>query len=281
MEKIRKILIPVDFSSNSKHGLKYALNLCEEQSIMLEVLHVINPIYNPLTSTEGDNSPTKIAVGEAVLKIKAFLNEVFEDTGSKHVRSTTTNIEIGNTSDVICRIANRDSIDLVIMGTQGQASSATKFLGSVSTAVLKNSDVNVLFIPENCAIEKVRSAVFTSAFDNSDPVHIWKATRLLFLNNLKIHCVHIEKESGKSYFPLIGEFEKYFKENNPKIKIDFKVLKDNDFTSAILKYVEDVEANLIITTRKKNQILGAFIGKSLVKEIKEFSRYPILVLPEG
>lgn len=280
MEKIKKILVPVDFSANSKHGLKYALNLCKDQSIILEVLHVINPIYNPLASTESDNSPTKKAVGEAVLNIKSFLNEVFAETGSTHVRSTTTNIEIGKTADVICRIAKRDEIDLIIMSTKGYRSSETNFLGSISTAVLKKSKVGILFIPEYSKIDKIKRAVYTTSFENSDPIHIWKATKLLFLSKLKIDCIHINKETGKSYYAVIEEFEKYFKENNPNIEVDFKVLRDDDFTRAILDYAKSNEADLIISTRKKDQIPASFLGKSLVKEIKEFSHYPILVLPE-
>ena len=70
MNRIRKILVPVNFSEDSANGLKYAASLAEETQAELVVLHVTqkeeaNSLLDFLAGMEGWptlNAPAPIPV---------------------------------------------------------------------------------------------------------------------------------------------------------------------------------------------------------------------------
>ena len=143
--KLRKILVPVDFSKCSLAGVKYAARLAKRTGATLRLLHVVFP-YNQVFALDrvgADITPlietAKMAAGEELSKLMAmnFLVGV----------PCETEVLTGSAIDEICGETWRSEIDLVVTSTHGHAGFKRALLGSVAEHVVRYAECPVLIVP--------------------------------------------------------------------------------------------------------------------------------------
>ena len=127
---MKKILIPTDFSKHANNALRYAINIGNYFEAEIELLHIYE---------------TKSTVGSETLK-REDLKEVAERDLSDNIRSfkdlifgkTILNGRAidGNPIETICKIANSEDFDMIVMGTQGASGLKGIFLGSNTSGVM-------------------------------------------------------------------------------------------------------------------------------------------------
>ena len=72
--------------------------------------------------------------------------EIADTAASLHNLPIDAVIEEGDAADVICRVADRLSVDAVIIGSHGHTGLARLFLGSVSEHVVRHAPCTVLVV---------------------------------------------------------------------------------------------------------------------------------------
>ena len=130
MNRVRKILVPVNFSDDSANGLKYAAALAEETQAELVVLHVTQKeeaqsFLNFLAMMEGWpmlNTPTAIPldrlVREKALDLYRFIENVVRNPGKLKIRRR---VALGPEEEKILGIAREENIDLVVLGVRNES----------------------------------------------------------------------------------------------------------------------------------------------------------------
>src|SRR5690606_33517457 len=78
----------------------------------------------------------------AMEQVTSFINRIEVDGMSPILKPATVNI-----SEAICKTASELSAELIVIGTCGRSVVARALIGSVTEAVLRNSDRDVLAIP--------------------------------------------------------------------------------------------------------------------------------------
>ncbi len=153
---IRRILVPVDFSSHSRNALLFAKRLAGALDARLVVLHVHEPngymgtdtlVMMPVDLTSKRWEQTR---SEVMRELQQFLGAQREDTSEVRV-------EPGLPGDVIPTIARAAEIDLIVMGTHGRTGLARLVLGSVAESVMRKAHCPVvtLKMPVRVAREMV------------------------------------------------------------------------------------------------------------------------------
>ncbi len=118
-----KILVAVDASEYSRKAFEYACMLAQNTSNHLQILNVIEEY---------------VSVGYSIFKqlektSKEILRKYEDKAESLGVKSVSTIQSRGNPSEEILKIANRENIDTLVVGTRGLNSSSKEFvLGSTS-----------------------------------------------------------------------------------------------------------------------------------------------------
>jgi nucleotide-binding universal stress UspA family protein len=124
MNRVRKILVPINFSEDSANVLKYAVSLAQEAQAELVVLHVIqkqeaDSFLNLLALMEGWpalNPPAGIPADrllrEKALDLYHFIEKVVRSPGPLRIRRK---VAFGNKADAILGAAKDESIDLVVL----------------------------------------------------------------------------------------------------------------------------------------------------------------------
>ena len=137
--KIKKILVPLDGSANSFRGLDSAIQIARESQASITGLYVVG-MRKPRTN-EPISSLEKIFLEHAqkIMK-KAKLK------AAKKGILFFDRVSYGEAGKRITTIAQRDNLDLIVIGSRGLGAAKEIFLGSTSNYVLHKSKKPVLIV---------------------------------------------------------------------------------------------------------------------------------------
>ena len=137
--QIRRILFPTDFSQNAEYAFQYALTFAREFAAKLYVLHVI---YFPPQMPEYD---IEQVINGLVKNAEKSLKRLIEKTKETEV-IFHPEVRVGTEYSEIIEFAEKEKIDLVVMGTHGRTGLAHAFLGSVAERVVRYTSCPVLTV---------------------------------------------------------------------------------------------------------------------------------------
>ena len=138
-KNIKKILVPLDGSTNSMRGLDEAIYLARQCHATVTGLYVV-PLSKP-------NINSQISYIE-----KQFLKNASKFIKKKKKRSAQKAIDFsdevvyGNEGKEIVRYAENKNFDILVIGSRGQSGLKEAFLGSVAKAIVHKSKIPVLVI---------------------------------------------------------------------------------------------------------------------------------------
>jgi nucleotide-binding universal stress UspA family protein len=141
--KIEKILCPVDFSDFSTSGFEYAVSFAARYKAKLYVQHVIESVtalftYENLPGWREVYAEFRAAAEEALEKLIA-------SRVSQHVQPETV-LQVGDPADLILKFAQKETIDLIVMGSHGRRGLDRLITGSVTQRVVRKAHCPVLAV---------------------------------------------------------------------------------------------------------------------------------------
>ncbi|OGQ95238.1 MAG: universal stress protein [Deltaproteobacteria bacterium RIFOXYD12_FULL_57_12] len=140
MKDIKRILVPVDFSDNSKKIINAAQFLAEKCGAQMSAVFVVQSIedysgffvpHMPMAQFEEE------MVRAAEKKMESFLQDQ---------PSTAAKVMLGDVAEQIIDYAAREKIDLIVMGTHGYKGLEKIMFGSVAEKVVKSAPCPVMTI---------------------------------------------------------------------------------------------------------------------------------------
>jgi nucleotide-binding universal stress UspA family protein len=146
--RIRKILVPLDFSPASDHALQYARRLGTDAGSSLHLLHVIEDrmLVGPWTTEVYLGELPRIReslIRDAEARIREYASGIM-----KAGVEITTEILIGSPAHAIVESASAPDVDLIVMGTHGRTGVVHFLLGSVAERVVRHAPCPVLVVRE-------------------------------------------------------------------------------------------------------------------------------------
>ncbi len=146
----KKILFYGDFSEISIRAFEYAVNLARTYHAKLLILHVMTDLINR-EAVRGQLfvylSPNQVLALEESQK-----QEITDKIGIHYLQKLNefSDYEIllrrGVDFREILSVAEKESVDIIVMGTRGRKSITDKVLGSTAEIVIKSSLRPVLFV---------------------------------------------------------------------------------------------------------------------------------------
>ncbi|MEQ8211524.1 MAG: universal stress protein [Lacipirellulaceae bacterium] len=143
---ILKILFPTDFSESSEAALGYASTLAAETGAKLIIAHVFNatPLY--LTGYTGVSMATMPDYAQDVERENRRLLEQVQPT-KDGVQVEHRFLE-GSPEQEIVSLADREQVDLIVMGTHGRSGLSRLLMGSIAEGVLRHAKCPVLTVKQ-------------------------------------------------------------------------------------------------------------------------------------
>jgi nucleotide-binding universal stress UspA family protein len=131
----RSILAAVDFSEPSRIALDFAARLARQCQATLHVLHVENRLLSAAAKAEGIDLTSQTR--EELTRFAATVHS----TSHQHVVT-------GEAPRTICDIAEREQVDLIVLGVHGMSGAVHALFGSTTEGVLQHSDTPVFVVPD-------------------------------------------------------------------------------------------------------------------------------------
>lgn len=143
--RIRKILVPLDFSQCSTHALDYALGMAEAFGASVILLHIVEPAA---VSSENYLNVTPM-LDESHQQLLEAGRERLADLSQKHMGHkipTESLVRIGRAPSEIADTAEALGVDLIVMGTHGYSGIKHALLGSTAEKVVRHAVCPVLTV---------------------------------------------------------------------------------------------------------------------------------------
>lgn len=134
----RHVLAAVDFSDASRVALGFAARLARHCGASLHVLHVQDPLLHTAARATGID-----LAAETRTELEQFMQSAYAAAGPP----PRYHVLVGKPVDVVCDLANREEVDVIVTGTSGMSGPSHAIFGSTTEGVLVRSDISILVVP--------------------------------------------------------------------------------------------------------------------------------------
>ena len=149
-----KILVAVDGSEPSNRALDYAVEIAGKWNSELTILSVVPRVMLPLFPDEGFGS-APIAAYRNMRQYEEKMRSIYQnvlDDAVKEVRAKNPELKIvemvqdGRPSSEIVNAAEKNGVDLIVMGSRGIGGITGWILGSTSRRVVESCTKPILIV---------------------------------------------------------------------------------------------------------------------------------------
>jgi nucleotide-binding universal stress UspA family protein len=271
---MKKILIPVDFSENSRNAVEYTLSIFGQQSEKIQ-LTFLNA-YKVYSSTGMFISVEKYMQKDAEEDMRMLMSYL-EDKKPENIELEGKVVR-GDVIPTLCHIAEEEDYDLIVMGTKGASGLKEVFLGSVASGVIKQAKNPVLVVPgdfEYKAPHKILFAVDGNAVTGAAVTQVLNDIAATFDSEILI--LHIiekdEEETNTSVDPATDLFIQ-------KGHSTYMQFPSDDINASINSSIHAQQADMLCMIRRNRSALEKlFHTSTTAKEVFDCP-VPFLVLQD-
>ena len=265
------ILLPTDFSVNSRNAAAYAVHFFKDTPCHFHLLHAIPVTADKMTTGYMSMSP---AVKQDFEQLLDWLESI--RTNPEHTYSICFKADF--LIDAVRAKCQEKKIDLILMGTKGKTNKEGVVIGKNTSDVMMKVKCPVLAISENAPYKEHKKILFPTDYKihyGSKVLHTLLNLASLSKANVKIlEIFHDEAEPSAeqienreflqdSFSPRIPVLQTYYtsKEHNPK-----KIL------------VANRDVDMIVLAAKNLNLCQKFLRNEKNENVPFINQLPLLVL---
>lgn len=143
---VQHLLIAVDGSSSSHHAANQGFGLARQTGAKVTLAYVLeSPPVIPVGPLSGYVMTAPPRTDADLERARAELKSLAKEAQGVTVE---TRVELGVPADVLCELAERLSVDLIVVGARGLTPGTRWLMGSVSDRVVHHAPCPVLVVRE-------------------------------------------------------------------------------------------------------------------------------------
>jgi nucleotide-binding universal stress UspA family protein len=275
---MKKILVPVDFSTPSENALKVASELAQKNKAEVHVLHVIE-LAESLFGAEQFNVNDEQIIFFMKLAQKRF--ETFLQ--KEYLKGITVKsfVEPGSAAIAIRETVEKNDIDIIVMGSNGVSGIEEIVIGSNTEKVVRHSEVPVLVVKNEMKSIAINNIVFASNFEIENLDAYKKAKQFADSFDAKMHMLYVNLPGNQfSSTPEIHEQMRVFlnKVEMPLNKDHVEIFNDYTIQEGVINGSEKLKADLIIIPTHGRKGISHFFNGSIGEDVVNHSDLPVLTL---
>jgi len=283
---INKILWATDFSEEAQESLLYADAFAKTFKAKIVALHVVPDfsaaLYDAARVIKGELLQKMAAVkGEAEEKIKAISKE-------KGIPFEKIIVMEGTASKIIIDSAEKEGVDLIVIGRRGMSAMEKLFIGSVANQVLRTSPVPILLTKKKTGTPQFKKIIVPTDFSEREEIErdfAWDLAKgfgseLTLLHVLELHDFEF---SPRVLEELMESLLERLKRRKTREKADLQVTEDVyraiNASAGIAEYAETHNFDLIVISTCVHSKLERFFLGSTTEKVISYTQIPIFAIP--
>lgn len=278
---MKNVLIPTDFSENSKNAINYAMDYFADSPVHFYILHVSpshssyekrqSEILQSASSSEAPTSHPKI-LEEEVNSYRLLARN------SEHKFSV---LEMGvSLIEAIRNQVAEHEIDLIVMGTRGNAGLEQDEMGSNTYEVITKVKCSIMVVPEHARMETINNISFITDYNNIYRNKVISAlSNALQLHQAPLRVLHLRPKNSKLTPAQVdnkGFLHYFFRET----KHTFHFLESQNLEAGIQEFIDTWEINMVAIAARNLNFIQRLMLRPTSETISYHTEIPFLVLHE-
>ncbi|MBQ4802979.1 universal stress protein [Aquimarina sp. MMG015] len=276
---MKNILLPTDFSENSRNAINYAMRFFENE---LCTFYILNVQKASLYMTDDlMAAPMNTSVHQSVINTsKEKLNELTkylqkETTNQKYSFKGITDYDVF--TDAIKQAVKSKKIDLIIMGSNGATGAREVVFGSNTLNVIRKVDCPVLVIPQGYVFENLKTVLYTlddNDHFNTEGMDPLVDTVVKYKSSLRILKIKEDDTVTIAEFDDKKQLKDFFK----NINHTFHSITNVPSALAIDSFVQIMNIDMNAMFIQKETFIERFFYGSEASKISYRTRVPLLIM---
>ncbi|WP_165967605.1 universal stress protein [Algoriphagus formosus] len=278
---MKKILYSTDFSKNAGDAFPLALEIAKKHGAELHFLNVIDiPTAWDFPYTDDPLVMEEQALSSSEKGLEEFINTHYSNTG-EDLRFFIHSFE--NTSVVggILACIEKINPDLLVVGIKGSSKVRELLIGSTTKALLSESPVPVLAIPEESTVRDFNQVLYLSDIVEDDiPALNW-LVKFVTPFDPEIEVTHVSTHFTKDGENMFHHKEELMeKVNYSHLKITSRLF--DSINKGVFSLLSETKVDLLVMLEKeKKGFWGKLLHRDHVKQMEFRVSIPLLAIPQA
>jgi nucleotide-binding universal stress UspA family protein len=274
-----RIAIPTDFSENAYKAAYYALDLFKGQPCRFYLTHTYTPAF--YRAEYLLHSPGQIGLGDfyrekVMKKLRKFQKQLELKASASH--EFFCHAAFNSLAEELNDMGRKETLDLVIMGTQGATGAKEVLFGTHAVQVLHKASCPVLVIPEEAEVGALENVLFPTDYT---PDYTRLPLKVLFQilegPGVTLHVLHAYTQQDSR--PNRQKARKELEDLLASFKTEFTETGEMGILQAINTYARNVPIQLLVMVRNEHSFLENLLVTPVIDLIGFHSKIPFMVLP--
>lgn len=284
------ILVPVDFSDYSLKAALVGFDIAEKLGSRMVIYHS-SPQPEFLTIPYSDvivydsalflnYEMTEKATAKKFEAFLAKLTSTIEPARWKKAKPEYI-VKIGEADDDILSYIQIHPPRMVVMGIRGADAKSGDLIGTTTAAVIFNTRVPVLAIPEQTTTEwlsHLKTVVYATNFESSDFIAMDRLIKLVKPLECKVICLHVNRgKNGDLDEAMLEGMREALCEKYPYAAFDCRLVHSENLPEAIDQFIQDNGIDVLAVTTHRRNLLTRLFNPSIASKLILHSKTPVLV----
>jgi len=278
---MKKILFPTDFSETANNAFIYALNLAASINAEIYVLHTYEM---PVLSTTSSGQPELLQNVYNSIELNHFdlykaevpkLRKLAEDIGKENINLTFL-FEEGIMLTILKKIIKEETIDFIVMGTNGKSGIEKKLLGSNTVHVIEHIDIPILSVPKSAKFKRLNNFGFATMLRETDKPGLQQIIKIATALKTDVSVLHVLRQEDPKIMDLLALWKKEFNADN----VTFHTVLNKNLEESVFFFIDDQLIDVMCIVKRQLNFFEKFFTSSLSKQLAYHADVPVLVLKE-
>lgn len=270
---MKNIIVPFDFSHNSRNALEYAAQFSKQMESRLHIFHA----YDRSEVLEGVKVATTISAMEDTKAKMMSRFDLAEDQVQSYVLQ-------GEFIEEVIQFIESNDIDLIVIGTRGASGLRELLVGSNTVQLMQEVRViPMLVVPEKADYHPLRNILLCSDLHeiaDDDALDLVKEIAVAYEADVRL--AHVEKGNGLPTYEKVLEKRREMHIFEPEVDCTYKRIVAKDILEGIKYYMDKKSDNdMVAMVYRTHSFFETIFGMNHTHEMAYHSTVPLLVLPEG
>lgn len=272
---MKSILITTDFSSNSKSGIHFGLQLAKQSGAQVTFFYV-DEVAQPISWSDRHYKDfQKHHIDRYVKEMKGFVSAFtseYQEVLSNAIYLVESNLDV---SAAIITAAKKRKADVICTGTRG-AGAFKKYFGTNSSSLVTNSPVPVVVVPAAYKVKLIDTVLYSCDIDDINR-EARKVKDFADAINARVKILHYSNRLQQTKVAeKLMDLATRFTADNVEMEIR-KLNVEQTYLEALEKDIQKMKPELLVLFTKQNRRwYDRIMNRSRTAEISFHSKYPLL-----
>ena len=271
---MKHILVPIDFSEQSKCAAKVAAKIAKKTNSEVFLLHMLDMPQSVVDAMSGSDNTTPASL-LFMKKVHERFDELKKQDFFKGIK-VTESVQFHKTFDGVIEESKKDNIDLIVMGSSGASGLTGMVVGSNTEKVVRHSEVPVLVVKKGASKMNIDSVVFASDFGAESKSKFQNVIDFVNIFDAKLHLLYVNTPHKFNSTKIISTTMTNFIADFEIRDYDTYVYNETTIEKGILNYSDEVGADLIAINTHGRSGLSSFFNSSVSQDLANHALKPII-----